>query len=379
MGLPLLMTGQTVMVQQDPVRGRDTSSSRKEKYVDMIQGFLRLSYEKGYVMPVDDKNVVNELLKASRYSSVNISACWDVSPTSVYSRIYRKPKLGVGLAFLNFHNPSFGIPNVLYGFTEIPISRKGKRLHFTYGIGAGLAWGFHHYDKNDDPQNLAIGSSANAHLQVNFIMHYWLSKNFLLSAGTGFRHYSNGALKKPNAGINVIPFSLSVEYKMMERLVPNASPTLPPFRKRWIYSVYNSVGAKQLEMDKPVVFKNLFGVNAGYKFSYKHRAVAGFDLTYTAGAAGRIPGDQSALSKSVSYGPYIGWEWFLTDRIYFPVYLGAYLHRNIENEEQSLLFQRLGIRYAMLPSRSLVIGCGLRSHLGSADFVEFTLGYNFNN
>jgi hypothetical protein len=375
--LPLLICGQTVLLQEGLAHDSVNQSANKPKYVERSQGFLRLSYEKGYVMPVDDKAMVNDLLKASSFSSVNLSASWDVSPTSVYSRIYRKPKLGIGLAFLNFHHPSFGTPNVLYGFTEIPMSRRDKRLNFTYGIGVGLAWNFHHYDKDKDPQNLVIGSSVNAHLQANINMHYWLSRNFMFSVGTGFRHYSNGALQKPNAGINVIPFTVSLEYKVMERLIPDALPTLPPFRKHWSYSVYNSVGAKQLEMGQPVVFKNLFGFNAGYKFSYKYRVAAGFDLTYTAGSSGRIPGNQSNFSKSVSYGPYVGWEWYLTDRIYLPIYLGTYLHRNEANEEQGMLFQRLGIRYALLPSRSLVIGTGLKSHLGSADFIEFTVGYNF--
>lgn len=376
---PLLSAGQTVLLQREQARGGDSAISRKARYVERIQGFLKLSYEKGYILPVDDKAVVNEMLKAADYSSLNLSASWDVSPSSVYSRIYRKPKLGIGLALMDFHHPSFGRPNILYGFTEIPINRRDRRLNFTYGIGVGLAWNFNHYDKVNDPQNLVIGSSLNAHLQANLNMHYWLTPNFLLSVGTGFRHFSNGALKKPNAGINVIPFTLGLEYKMMERHIPDATPELPPFRRHWSYSVYNSVGAKQLEMGQPVVFKNLFGFNAGYKLSYKYRAVAGFDLTYTAGSAVRIPGDQSALSKSVSYGPYIGWEWYLTDRIYLPIYLGTYLHRNAGNEEEGSLFQRLGIRYALLPSRSLVIGGGLKSHLGSADFIEFTVGYNFHN
>jgi hypothetical protein len=198
-----------------------------------------------------------------------------------------------------------------------------------------------------------------------------------MGIGTGFRHFSNGALQKPNAGINIIPLTFSLQYKVLEREVSNVAPELPPFKPHWSYSLYNSVGAKQLEMDEPVVFKNLLGFNAGYQFSYKYRIAAGIDMTYTQGGATRVAGPESNFSKNVSYGPYLGWEWFLTDRLYIPFYFGAYIHRNMENEEENVLFQRLGLRYAILPSQALVAGVGLKSHLGAADFIEFTLGTNF--
>ena len=372
---------QTILLTNSGVLPGDSNtralSSSGAHYVKKVNVFTRLSFEGGYIMPVDDKSSVNDLLKNSSYTSWSISNTWDVSPSSVYSSIYRKPKLGVGLAFMNFHNESLGKPYVFYGYTEIPINKRDNRLNFTYGIGVGVAWNFNHYDKTSNPENEVIGSSVNAHIQASINMYYWLSNNFEVGLGTGFRHYSNGALQKPNAGINIIPLNLSLQYKIRERQTTDYVAELPKFRRRWGYSIYNSVGAKQLVKEEPVVFKDVLGFNAGYSLSYKYRAVVGFEFTYTAGSAGRVDGDASQFSKSVSYGPYIGWEWFLTDRIYIPIYLGAYIHRNIANEEEGLLFQRLGFRYCFLPSRALVAGIGLKSHLGSADFMEFTLGMNF--
>ena len=250
-------------------------------------------------------------------------------------------------------------------------------MNFNYGVGIGIGWNFQHYDKVSNPDNEAIGSSVNAHLQASINMNYWLTDRFLLGIGTGFKHFSNGALQKPNAGINIIPVSLSLQYKIRERQITDQIAELPKFRKQWGFSIYNSVGAKQIVQEEPVVFKNLFGFNAGYSLDYKYRAVAGMDFTYTAGGAERVSGEQSNFSKSVSYGPYIGWEWYLTDRIYIPIYIGAYLHRNIENEEESLFFQRIGIRYSFFPSKAMFAGIGLKVHLGSADFLDFTIGTNF--
>lgn len=371
------MSTQHLLVAQGDSTIKSLGGNKKPHYVSNVHVFSRLAYETGKILPVDDKDQVNQLLKNSSYSSIILSNSWDVSPSSVYSRIYRKPKLGLGIGFMNFSNQSLGKPYMFYGYTEIPINKKESRLNFTYGMGLGVAWNFQHYDKTSNPGNEAIGSSVNAHLQASFNMYYWLSDHFIMGIGTGFRHFSNGALQKPNAGINIIPLTFSLQYKVLEREVSNVAPELPPFKPHWSYSLYNSVGAKQLEMDEPVVFKNLLGFNAGYQFSYKYRIAAGIDMTYTQGGATRVAGPETDFSKNVSYGPYLGWEWFLTDRLYIPFYFGAYIHRNPENEEENVLFQRLGLRYAILPSQALVVGVGLKSHLGAADFIEFTLGTNF--
>lgn len=377
-----IVRSQTVLVHREVNEGVDSSgitpvSQEKLHYVETSRIFTKLAYEVGYIMPVNDKSSVNDLLKASHYSSINISNSWEVSPNSVYSRIYRKPKLGLGFSFTSFHNAQLGNPYLIYGYTEVPINRKEGRWNFSYGMGLGLAWNFHHYDKVNNAANEAIGSAVNAHLQANISASYWLTDNFLIGLGTGFRHFSNGALQKPNAGVNIIPVQFSVHYKMREVTVINVAKQLPPFQKHWSYSLYNSVGAKQFKRGEPVVFKDLFGFNAGYQFSYKYKAVGGFDLTFTDGGQDRVPYEASNVSKCVSYGPYVGWEWYLTDRIYIPIYCGVYLHRNIENEEEGILYQRLGIRYLLLPSRQLSTGIGLKTHLGSADFIELNIGYTF--
>jgi hypothetical protein len=61
----------------------------KPQYVNNKHVFTRLAYETGMIMPVDDKEQVNALLRNSSYSSFTVSNTWDVSPSSVYSRIYR--------------------------------------------------------------------------------------------------------------------------------------------------------------------------------------------------------------------------------------------------------------------------------------------------
>ncbi|HLO80247.1 MAG TPA: acyloxyacyl hydrolase [Chitinophagaceae bacterium] len=355
------------------------STANKSRYVNSTSRYLGLAYEGGYILPVDDKEQVNQMFKASLYRTITVTSSWDVSSTSVYSKIYRKPKLGLGISFVNFHNEVIGKPITIFGFTEIPVTRPDSKWYVSYGVGAGLGMGFRHYNKVENPGNIAIGSSVNAYLEANFHAGYWLSQEFLLTAATGYRHYSNGSTKQPNAGINIIPVQLSLKYQTRKFRYDSPTTPLPRYQKNIAYTVYNSVGMKQLQVDGPMVFKNLTGFNVGYQFSYKYRAALGFDINYTSGGGERVSGDASSFSKHFSYGPYAGWEWFFTDRIYVPVYFGVYLHRNYENDETNQFFQRLGIRYLFLRSKQLSAGVGLKTHFGQADFVEFNLGYTFRS
>lgn len=351
------------------------TAEAKQRFVGSTSRYLQLSYEGGYILPVDDKEDVNQMFRESLYRTITVTSSWDVPSSSVYSKIYRKPKLGLGISLVNFHNEELGKPITFFGYTEIPVTRPESRWHVSYGVGAGLGIGFNHFDKDGNPGNMAIGSSLNAYLEANFHAGYWINNDFLLSVGTGYRHYSNGSTKQPNAGINIVPVQLSVKYQTRKIVFHDATTPLPRYVRNFSYSIYNSVGMKQLTTDGPMIFKNLTGFNAGYQFSYKYRAVLGFDLTYSSGGSERVPGDASAFSKHFSYGPYLGWEWFFTERIYVPVYAGVYLHRNYENDETNPFYQRIGLRYLFLRNKQLSAGVGLKTHFGQADFVEFGLGW----
>jgi hypothetical protein len=368
-------------IEKDSLSGpgnlQPAGSVPKPRFVGSTSRYIRFSYEGGYILPVDDKEEVNQMFAESMYRTITVASSWDVPSSSVYSKIYRKPKLGLGISLVNFNNEELGKPITIFGYTEIPITRPESRWNVSYGIGAGLGIGFEHFDKDGNPGNIAIGSSVNAYLEANFSAGYWISDDFLLSVGTGYRHYSNGSTKQPNAGINIVPIQLSLQYQTRKIVYHDATTPLPRYIKNFSYSVYNSVGMKQLEIDGPMIFKNLTGFNAGYQFSYKYRSVVGFDLTYTSGSSERVPGDASSFSKHFSYGPYLGWEWFFTERIYVPIYFGVYLHRNYENDETNPFFQRIGLRYLLLRNKQLSAGVGLKTHFGQADFVEFGLGWNF--
>ncbi|HEX5669340.1 MAG TPA: hypothetical protein VFX73_11085, partial [Chitinophagaceae bacterium] len=62
-----------------------TSSPRpKLRFVESSSRYVRISYEGGYILPVDDKEEVNQMFAESMYRTITVANSWDVPSSSVY-------------------------------------------------------------------------------------------------------------------------------------------------------------------------------------------------------------------------------------------------------------------------------------------------------
>jgi hypothetical protein len=348
------------------VAGSDIKSGHK---------YLQIVYEHGGILPLDDNPKVNELLRSSSFNGISVRYGWEIRPSSVYHSVYRRPIMGLGMMATTFNNPVIGAPISVFGFVEIPFSREISRWNFSYGLALGISFNFNPYDNVRNPENLMISSNYNAYLHANIQGKYQVNKNLQLGLGIGYKHFSNGSTKKPNAGINLAPLQVSAQYKI-DNTPGSKLDKLPPFKSFWSFSLYTSSGMKQNNPGEELIYKNLTGMFLAYQFSYKYKMGLGFDLNYSSGGTRRVA-NASAFSSNFSYGIYTGWEWYLTERLYIPISLGLYLHHNPENSETTLMYERIGVRYLFF-NRHFSMGPGLKAHAGTADFIEFNLGWVFH-
>ena len=338
--------------------------------------YVQIVLEHGGILPIDDNPKVNETLRQSSFSGISIRYGWELKPSSVYHSVYRRPLLGVGLMTTTFNNPVIGSPISLFGFVEIPFSKRSSRWNFSYGLALGISFHFNPYDTAKNPNNLMISSTYNAYLHTSIMAKYIVSKNWQLGVGVGYKHFSNGATKKPNAGINLVPVQFTAQYKI-DNNQASSLYQLPKFRPFTSFSIYTSSGMKQNNPGEELIYKNLTGVFLGYQFSYKYKIGLGFDLTYSSGGTHRV-NNATAFSSNFSYGLYAGWEWYITDRLYLPINIGAYLHHNPENSESTLMYERIGVRYLFF-NHHFSVGPSLKAHAGTADFIELNLGWVFHH
>ena len=88
----------------------------------------------------------------------------------------------------------------------VPSSKNKVLLGFAMGLGMVT----NPYDVGTNDQNRAIGSMGNAFGQLYVVGSHAVSKSLSIGFGLRFSHFSNGAWKAPNLGINIPSVSLGL-------------------------------------------------------------------------------------------------------------------------------------------------------------------------
>ncbi len=126
---------------------------------------------------------------------------------------YNKPQYDFQPKIVNFGEPNFiGTPIVVSGFFTAPFIKKNK-LTFGYDVGLGAAFNWKPFNPINNNQNLSIGARQSFYFDLELILGYNILYRLSMEAGLNLSHYSNGSLKLPNLGINIIAPKFSMYYK----------------------------------------------------------------------------------------------------------------------------------------------------------------------
>lgn len=320
---------------------------------------------------------VREELGEVYYNGVNLKIGWQTERGSdVYHQLYNYPIYGIGLYSSTFRKAAIGTPNALYGFVAIPI-KPGRlsRWDFNYRISLGLASNFEPYNEENNPFNTLLGTHRNVFIDLGLQANYRLSERLQIGVGTAFHHFSNGAIRKPNTGINLLPLTVAVTYRPVSRTFDFGIDSVPPVESTNLFDIYYAMGIKQLEQGDRQYIKSTLGIFWSRPLAYKWRLGFGANLFYSESGqdpqkAGKRAGN---LSGIVSGGPAFNIDHLLTSQLYLNGNIGCYLHRNRFNGETDPVFLRMGVRYRVIEQAYL--GVSIKAHKGVADYVEWTLGY----
>lgn len=320
----------------------------------------------------------NKVVQSSYYNGFDIRYGWGKNnPEDTYYRVYRFPTLGLGYYNSTFHNSEVGKPNALYFYLNIPIRFEGtKKWTGSYNAAFGLSYNFNPFDEINNPNNVFIGSYKNCYVHFAYQLNHHFNNNLTTFASIGFKHFSNGSFKQPNFGINLIPLSFGVHYRLTEKPIDIPTTPLPEFIKHNQWNLTLAFGSKNYEIGDPNYLKGTIGLNYLRQINYKHRMGVGLDVFYAAESGLRNHSNQSDFSKSMSFAVVGSWEWVLTRVIYVPIGIGYYLHNNFENGEEKKYYERIGMRFRL--ADHLNVGLTIKAHGGTADFFEWNVGYTFH-
>lgn len=298
------------------------------------------------------------------------------------------PDLGISMVYFNLGNPevlgyAIGVmPNL-----TIDIFRK-KNGYIQYQFGWGLGYVSRPYDRISNPLNNAVSSHWNNLVVSRFDGGYEFNSTWSAHLGFGITHYSNGASRLPNYGINIVSGNVGIKYtpNAVERKnykwhddYLNVSP------KKWgtqihfdlayksiggfggiRYPVY--IGSAALTYEPNAVNRFFLGLEMEYNSSVYHYIINGttnFDEEY-------------AKSQSRRYMIFFADE-FLFGNFGLLLQGGFYLVK--KERVPSIFYNKLSMRYYFSPvgkpATKFFAAVYLKSHLSSAEYLAFGIGASF--
>ncbi|MEN8119855.1 MAG: acyloxyacyl hydrolase [Bacteroidota bacterium] len=285
-----------------------------------------------------------------------------------WEQLYRYPNYGFGYYFIDLGNPEeLGQANALFAYVDIPVLRRGKHL-LSYRISEGLAY--------LNQGNIAIGSHLNLYFDLTINYRYRLSEHLDLINGFGATHFSNGAIKMPNLGVNLFSYRLGLHYRFKTPVREFVKLELPVIEKKNSISFFLATGVKEKRPEGGIPYNVMtFSVDYLRLINLKHKVGLGFDTFYDESLFETMNPDSSLYinnSDIMRYGVHLAFEAEL-NKIMWVIHLGTYIRARYK--EDGAIYQKVGIRY--LISKNLYANISLKTSKGVADYTEFGFGYRF--
>jgi hypothetical protein len=305
---------------------------------------------------------------------------WPTTGSKAWHRLHLYPEPGAALGVVDFHHPKLG--QIWYGITylEKPFTLRrasGLRLR----IGGGLSWSTRPYHPENNFQNAALSSRVNYTMRGELAWAQRLSDAWTLKTGLMITHFSNAAYKVPNSGINVIGWSLGVSHlPHPERLVRSDADTVHQIAYK-PYALHVSGAFTVKEVGLPGGRKHPGGVLSAYgsrRLNAKSALMLGLDATLNTAEKKVIAldttltGEQKPDYKRVALT--LGHELYISPRLSLLSQMGVYVYSPYPAEAPFYL--RNGLKCYFLPR--LFGAITLKTHYGTADFVEWTVGIKFD-
>jgi hypothetical protein len=142
---------------------------------------------------------------------------WNTKTTSKNKNLiqYNYPDYGYSFIYQDFKNPVLGKSYALQVNYSFYFGNRTRKNQFYLKLGQGIAYITNPFDLEDNNKNIAFGSHlvANTTIGINYKRKQVL-KAFDANIGFQLSHYSNGLIKSPNLGLNLIYLNTGINYNL---------------------------------------------------------------------------------------------------------------------------------------------------------------------
>lgn len=212
----------------------------------------------------------------------------------------------------------------------------------------------------------ALGSHFNALICVGLMGRFSVS-NWTPFFFLSWNHYSNGAIKMPNLGLNIPVLGVGLSYKFQQK-----SDTLVRYeevRRPGMLDVAVSGSLKQKKYEGPYSPVFTFIVNKTFGYTKLSRWSAGLDFIYDQSIYDNLMLFKDTVARAwdnLKLGYHFGWT-YPVGWLEITFELGSYVKNFYFKKEH--LFERLSYKYFV--SKRFGLFTALRAHYFKADVIEW--------
>ena len=296
---------------------------------------------------------------------------------------YNYPDQGFVLQYERFNNEHIGNALAANYTTTFYLRNRNARHQCLLQLGFGAVYNTHPLDFDHDVSNIVMSTHVLYSQYVRLAYTYpYLSDKLGVSAGIGFAHYSNGAVKKPNLGLNTVLLTLAVRYhnqgKPESYVRANHRPKLDSFFKKTHGSVSAGFGFHESMPHigrKPVYNLSMYlskrlnygnGIHGGVAF-YNSQSFKEYAL-YQAVSNPENPEKKPKDHRQISI--FAGHEMFF-DKLSFTSKLGYYIYNPLK--AKTPVYAVIGFK-RYFNHRKSALSVNLKVHNFEAD--HFSLNYH---
>lgn len=295
-----------------------------------------------------------------------------------WQRAYRDPEIGLSIFYIYLSNPSqLGFGLGVNPYVNFPLIEKRKfGLKFKAGTSVGYISKI--FDRVNNFKNNVVGSHFNGFVNLRLNAHYLVTDDFRMEFGFGISHFSNGAFRMPNLGINALTVNLGAGWKIknLETKYTADSTTGSPQGSK--FEIVLIGGGCKAEVNPPVGMPYpafTFSSSADWLRSQKHRFLFGVELGYNGGNIKGLTTDSVHINKKsemLQEGIKLGYA-LRVGSLELPLELGCYVHTLYKDNGN--YFHRIGLRYYF--PNNMVANLTLKTHWATANYWELGIGYAF--
>ncbi|MCX6312575.1 MAG: acyloxyacyl hydrolase [Bacteroidetes bacterium] len=356
---------------------RDTISAPNCKQI-----FISASYQYGFFWA--HRSTMDGLVK-KHLQGFEVDVIRTGTGEHSYDQPYHYPWIGLAVHVIPLGNPTvLGTGIGIYPFINFPLGKRSRivKMNIRFGWGAGYVTKC--FDPLENHANVAIGSHLNVCMSLRYDLMWKLNDDNYLEFGIGITHFSDGAAKLPNLGVNLPMLSVGYHHAVIQKLCTKPSPEFETKSEKtlgilanphWHFNTLVVTGFN--DTDPPG--GNRYAVlnivtSAMVRTARKARFGAGLDLMYSDAIRKRLWVEDSlhtTVLQNFQVGGKVCYE-FVVGRVFFPIEMGAYIRSRYDN---GLFYTRFGARY--LVGQHLILNVSLKTHWARAEYLEYGLGWRF--